>query len=88
MEMGEFNVRVNCVSPGLVERGNKFVGDTNYLGRNCTGEDIANIAAFISSGEAGFITGQNYIIDGGRSLGCSSNIKPARESYSILKGEI
>ena len=30
--------------------------------------DVANLTAFLVSEEARFITGQTYIIDGGRSL--------------------
>jgi len=31
-------------------------------------EDIANLIAFLALDEARFITGQAYVIDGGRSL--------------------
>lgn len=71
-EVGQFGITVNCVSPGLVprpEENSERALRSSYLGRICTGEDIANLVGFLVSGEAGFITGQNYIIDGGRSLG-------------------
>ncbi len=70
--LGPRGIRVNCVSPGLVPRPEENPGRalrSNYLDRVCTGEDIANLVAFLVSEEAGFITGQNYIVDGGRSLG-------------------
>ncbi len=78
MEMGEFGVNVNCVSPGLVERGSADVSSHNYLGRNCTGEDIANAVSFLLSEEAGFVTGANLVVDGGWGLGVQSGIKPGR----------
>jgi len=72
IEVGRLGVNVNCVSPGLVPRGPEkagFADRTNYLGKVCTPEDVAHLVAFLVSEEASFITGQNYVIDGGRSLG-------------------
>lgn len=87
-EMGEMGVRVNCVSPGLVQRDNSNVGDTNYLGRNCTGEEIANVVAFLASDEASFITGQNYTVDGGWGSGVQFNLKPHRDDYTVRKSAL
>ena len=42
--------------------------DTNVLGLQCKAEDIADLVAFLASDKARFITGQTYVIDGGRSL--------------------
>jgi NAD(P)-dependent dehydrogenase (short-subunit alcohol dehydrogenase family) len=36
------------------------------LGRIGEPEDIASMVAFLSSKEAGFITAQHFIVDGGR----------------------
>ncbi len=75
MELGKWGITVNVVSPGIVQRG--VVADdalsriqsTNFLNSFGTPEDIANRIAFLLSDEASFITGQNFIVDGGRSLG-------------------
>ena len=75
MELGKWGITVNVVSPGIVQRG--VVADdalsriqsTNFLNSFGTPEDIANMIAFLLSDEASFITGQNFIVDGGRSLG-------------------
>lgn len=76
MELGEFNINVNCVSPGLIRReGEKpadeleFAHRTSFLNRIGTQDDIANLALYLALPESDFITGQNYIVDGGRSLG-------------------
>lgn len=81
-EEGRFGVRANTVAPGIMEVGigGKLM-ETIYsdeiweqskrntpLRRFGTGEDIAGITAFLCSGEAGFITGQTIIADGGLSL--------------------
>lgn len=75
MELGKYNIRVNCVSPGIVERSDisedrmSQLSKTNWLGSYGKPEDIAAMTAYLLSEEATFITGQNFIVDGGRSLG-------------------
>lgn len=72
MEVAPHNINVNCVSPGLVPRpGTSVEGipETNYLGRIGAADTVSNLIAFLVSDEADFIVGQNYVVDGGRSLG-------------------
>jgi 3-oxoacyl-[acyl-carrier protein] reductase len=75
MELGKYNINVNCVSPGIVQRDAigysklEQIKRTNFLNEYGKPEDIANMVAFMASDEASFITGQNVIVDGGRSLG-------------------
>jgi NAD(P)-dependent dehydrogenase (short-subunit alcohol dehydrogenase family) len=66
------DVRVNCVSPGWIETRapGTFMhsSDDNaqhLVGRVGTPEDIANMVAFLASSQAGFMTGQNVVVDGG-----------------------
>ena len=76
-EMGAHGITVNSVAPGLVHRPNEPDSDhyvnSNFLGKKCLGEDVANLVSFLISEKAGFITGQTYIIDGGRSLAMKGN---------------
>ena len=76
MELGQYNIRVNCVCPGKIQRPDAqpadvegFVKKHTYLNVLANAEDVADLVEFIASEKARCITGQNYIIDNGRSLG-------------------
>lgn len=67
-------VRVNCISPGVVDtpmtdKAEKMYGHYQTLDNTPLGkgkpEDIASLAAFLVSNNARWITGQNYILEGG-----------------------
>ena len=76
-ELAPHGVTVNTVAPGFVpvERHADVGAGARaaYLatvpaGRMGTPEDVAATVAFFASGDAGFVTGQRLLVDGGRSL--------------------
>lgn len=76
-EVGSDGINVNCVSPGPIVTSNYPKTSDIWerrrqmmaLRRFGKPEDIANMVTYLASDEASFITGQNYSVCGGRSLG-------------------
>jgi len=60
-------VRVNCISPGWISH--KPVRKKDHaqhpVGRVGVGQDVAELVAYLLSDASGFVTGQNFVIDGG-----------------------
>lgn len=85
LEFAEFDVRVNCISPGGVYTpliGNAFgidqkttddiakgMAKTLPMNRVGTPQDIARAALFLCSDDAAYITAQNLVVDGAESTG-------------------
>lgn len=77
-ELGDYNITVNAVAPGLTwtEASQKLVpelmGDLfvemQALKRKQQPEDLVGMVEFLCSDQAGFITGQTYVVDGGAAL--------------------
>ena len=79
---GRYNVRVNCISPAAIMTPmvkesnppdstfdeNSFLNLRTPLRRYGTPEEIAEIACFLASDKASFITGQVISVDGGYSV--------------------
>jgi len=78
-ELARYGINVNCVSPGPIatprvrdipeERERPLLG-TVWLGKKrAQPEEAANVIVFLASDEASFVTGSNYVVDGGQTLG-------------------
>ena len=79
LDLAEFGIRVNAVEPSMVKTRAAFIttdpiGGPEYLkrvpmSRFAEPSEIAAAVAWLSSGQASYITGQTLTIDGGLTLG-------------------
>ncbi|WP_159567164.1 GolD/DthD family dehydrogenase [Budvicia diplopodorum] len=77
-ELGKYGITVNCISPTVVETelGKRYWHGERAeemkakipVGRFATPEEIASAVAYLISKQAGIITGENMIIDGGYTI--------------------
>lgn len=72
ISLGERGIRVNAIAPGWIETDEKAeLSAADHLqhpvGRVGKVSDIAELALFLCSPKAGFITGQSITVDGGMS---------------------
>jgi 3-oxoacyl-[acyl-carrier protein] reductase len=75
-QLGQYGIRVNCLQPGLIDTANirrifsgderrKFAEREIPLGDFGEAQDIANMATFLVSSRARYITGTVVVVDGG-----------------------
>lgn len=76
VELGPKNITINNIAPGAIQTpiNKKLMADKGEmqallknipLNRLGTPEDVADLAAFLASDKAGYITGSTYVVDGG-----------------------
>jgi NAD(P)-dependent dehydrogenase (short-subunit alcohol dehydrogenase family) len=78
LEGGEHGIRVNSISPGLIESGAtrahlddgeggwaREMLDRTLLRRLGRPEDVANVALFLASDDSSYVTGVDIVVDGG-----------------------
>ena len=72
--LGEYNIRVNCISPGGVFNGQPAELVKSYSKKTVAGKgmldknDLAGTLLFLLSDASKHITGQNIVVDDGWSL--------------------
>lgn len=75
-ELGRHGIRVNSIHPGFIDTDMLAQGGYDDeqrakmaraapLGRIGDPEDIANMALYLATDAAGFVTGQEFVVDGG-----------------------
>ncbi|XP_010911608.1 short-chain dehydrogenase reductase 3b [Elaeis guineensis] len=85
-ELGRHGIRANCISPGgvatpltmeyfgLTQSQVEERAETGMVlkgGGTLKASDIGEAALFLASDESAFVTGQNLIVDGGRTVGAT-----------------
>ena len=70
---GPNNVRVNMISPGpiLNKQTKKLLKELKNaipMGRLGSSKEILGLLLFLSSSESSYVTGQNILVDGGRTI--------------------
>ncbi len=73
IELAEYNITVNGIGPGWIETPSSspeeiFAGGQAPIGRPGTADEIGQVALFLASEEASFVTGQLIVADGGNTL--------------------
>jgi NAD(P)-dependent dehydrogenase (short-subunit alcohol dehydrogenase family) len=78
MELGDKNIRVNCLCPGGIQTNlaaaSGVPGEHNPvpgqpLRRAGQPEDVAHIALYLASDDSSYVTGAAFVIDGGWTSG-------------------
>lgn len=77
LELAKYNITVNSIDPGNIINEEVFpvtpaemeeMLQSIPLGRTGKPLDVAHLALFLASEESSFITGQNFVIDGGETI--------------------
>ena len=79
VEIGEHNVRINAIAPGLIRtdfaralwenpKAEESVNRMTPMGRIGEPRELAGAAVFLGSAAASYVTGQMIVVDGGATI--------------------
>ena len=64
----QYGIRVCCISPGPVLTRAAMSNMSTLIGRAADPQEIVDLILYVASEKGAFITGTNYLIDGGRNI--------------------
>lgn len=103
LELGEFGIRVNTISPGAIvtpiflkplnlpderqavglEALREVFGQALPARRAGEPADVAAVAAFLASDDGSYVTGQDWVVDGGLTAGLSALQRRQQEAMIV-----
>ena len=100
LDYGAFGIRVNAICPGFIRTPmtsvladpnfapiTKRIEEAHALGRLGEPEEVANVALFLASDEASFVSGGSLTVDGGfnagKRFGISAQLMEAAAGVSV-----
>ena len=92
LELARYNIRVNSISPGMIQtegvsspEGIEYNKHRLYripLGRSGEPDEIGNIALFLASPAASYVTGSDIVVDGGFTLTALLDLSPQKSPFN------
>ena len=70
-EFAEHEITANCIGPGTIDSERektlkpKLLRPTQPIRRMGTSQEVVSLMLYLASEDAGFVTGQNYLMNGG-----------------------
>jgi 3-oxoacyl-[acyl-carrier protein] reductase len=73
LDAAAYGVTANAVAPGWIDTASasdheRLMGQATPIGRSGTPDEVASLITYLASPDAGYLTGQMLVVDGGNSI--------------------